>query len=273
MPLQRSPSYSSSPAGSRVQSEPDIPLKVGQDIDNSFVCVRNKRLRTESPEDNDRFSDFKNEIKSLLTSWKSEQDSILTSWKSDQDSMLKKLTSDVGEVKLTCSNIQKCNQELEKSLEFVSKQFEDMRTRTKKLEKDKKENQACILSLEAKIQELQRMSRSAAVEVRNIPQKDRESTADLTRIMSGIGKALNLSLQPGDLRDMYRGPGKPGTNRNIVVEFNGVQMKYDLLTSVRNFNRSRKPEDKLNTQLIGLTSGRTPIYIDEHLSAYYFYLC
>jgi hypothetical protein len=141
-----------------------------------------------------------------------------------------------------------------------------MQTRIKNLEKEKTENRDCILTLETKIQELHRMSRSATIDLRNIPQSDKETTADLAKIVCNISNVLNINLQPEDLRDIYRGPGKPGTNRSIIVDLNKVQKKYDILTSVRNFNRSRKPADKLNTQLVGLTSDRIPIYIDEHLS-------
>lgn len=267
MPLQRSPTQSSTTSGSQVQSEPDIPTKIGQEFESSFVCVRNKRLRTESPKDDDRFAEFKNEIKDLLKSWKTEQDSALASWRADQDLVLKKLVSEIGEVKVKCNDIQKSYQELEKSLEFMNGQYEEMQTRIQNLEKDKKENRECILALETKIQDLQRMSRSATVELRNIPQGEKETTVDLTKIVCSLGNTLNTNLQPGDLRDIYRGPGKPGTNRSIIVDFNMVQTKHDLLTSVRNFNRSRNPADKLNTQLIGLTSDRIPIYIDEHLSS------
>lgn len=266
MPLQRSPTPSGPTMSFQVQSEPDIPSKIGQEFESSFVSVRNKRLRTESSKDDDRFEEFKNEIKTLLISWKTEQDSVLTSWKSEQDSVLKKIVSDISEVKVKCSDIQKCYQEFEKSLEFINGQYEEMQTRIKKLEMDKKENRDCIALLETKIRELQRMSRSATIDIRNIPQSDKETTADLTKIVCGVGNALKINLQPGDLRDIYRGPGKPGSNRTIIVDFHKVQTKYDLLTSVRNYNRSRRPAEKLNTRIIGLTSDRTPVYIDEHLS-------
>jgi uncharacterized protein YaaN involved in tellurite resistance len=151
MPLQRSPTSSLSTTNAQVQSEPDIPSKMDQEFESSFVAVRSKRLRTESPGDTDQFTEFKNEIKSMLSSWKTDQDSAFALWKSDQDSLFKKLVSDITEVKIKCNDIQKSNQELEKSLEFINKQYDEMQSSLKMLEREKKENRDCLLSLEVKI--------------------------------------------------------------------------------------------------------------------------
>lgn len=267
MPLQRSPTSSNSTA--QVQSEPDIPSKMNLEFESSFVSTRNKRLRIESQEgdtDTDKFTEFKNEIKNMLCLWKTDQDSAFATWKSEQDSMFKKLVLDITEVKSKCNDIQKTNQELEKSLEFINRQYDEMQSRIKALEREKKENRDSLLSLEGKIQELQRMSRSSTIEIRNIPQNEKETTADLVNTVLKIGTALNVNLQPADVRDISRGYAKPGSHGNITVEFTKVQLKYDILTSARNFNKLRKPAEKLNTQHIGLPGENKPFYIDEHLS-------
>ncbi|VVC86431.1 unnamed protein product [Leptidea sinapis] len=244
MPLQHSPNKSNASANKQVQSEPDIPSKVSQEYDSSFVSVRSKRLRTDSHSETDRLSELKDEIKNMLCSWKTEQNSALASWKNAQDSILKKLVSDLAEVKSQCNTIQKSNQDIERSLEFINKQYEELRLKMITLEKENKANRSSILLLESKIQEMHRMTRSSTVEIRSVPEKNNESKEDLTTTVSDIAKTVNTKLQLVGLHDAYRSTGKPGSMRNIIVDFTRVQDKYDLLASVRNFNKSRKPADK-----------------------------
>lgn len=45
-----------------------------------------------------------------------------------------------------------------------------------------------------------------------------------------------------------------------------VNVRDQLLASVKNYNKSKKPEDKLNTSHIGLSCEKKPIYVIEHLS-------
>lgn len=63
------------------------------------------------------------------------------------------------------------------------------------------------------------MKRFLTVEIRNLPEKDKESTEDLVTIVTNLGKAVNTIMQPADLRDVFRVPAKPSSIRNIVVDF------------------------------------------------------
>lgn len=279
MSLRLSPTTAAAGPCIQVRSESDIHTL--SELEASFTSNR-KRPRAESPpvdgdgvkdirrdiiKDGDSVKDIREDIIKLLQTWKTEQNSTLASWKADQEKILKKLVHDITEVKEKCINIEKCNMEFERSLDFINKQHEDLQKKIQVLEKDRKENRDFIISLETKINEFQRMSRSAAIEIRNIAQNDNETTSDLTTLVSTVGNTLNIKLQPDDIRDIYRGPAKPGATRNIIVEFTKVQTKYDLLTSVRNFNKSRSPADKLNTHQIGLPGDKKPFYVDDLLPA------
>lgn len=250
-----------------MRSESDIHAMMELETEILFASNRQKRQRTDSPVDSDSLKDLHKEIIAMLQSWKAEQNSTFASWKAEQEKILKKLVTDISEVKEKCTNIEKTNMELERTLEFINKEYEDIKSRILVLEKDKKENRDCLINLEAKVNEFQRMSRSAAVEIRNIPQKDKETTSDLISIVSAVGRTVNTNLQPQDFRDIYRGPAKPGSVRNIVVDFTKVQTKQELLSSVRNFNKSRNPADKLNSQHIGIPGDKKPFYVDDHMPA------
>lgn len=242
--VQRSPPVPRGESG--LQSESDITSANEEHESTPKITVRHKRPRVDcSP--NDQFLDFKKEIKELLNSWKL-----------DHDKALAKLTNNLAEVKEECS-------EIKKSIHFINDTFEDMKKSIQSLEKERKVNREYIYNLENRVQELLSSTRSATIDIKNIPQKEKETTQDLTTVVSNIGKLLETTVQPCDIRDVYRAPAKQGVTKNIVVEFVKVQTKYDIIASTRKFNSTRPKEEKLNTSQIGLTGGKVPVYIDEHL--------
>lgn len=224
------------------------------ETESSNITARAKRLRPEfSPE----------------CEWKSFEDKILgllTKWKSEQDTLFEKITSEIIEIKNQNAEIKKTNCETLKSIEILNKDYECIKSSLQKLEKENSEQRVYILELEKKVVDLQRCSRSANIEIRNVPASDKESTAHListvNKICSTILPSSNVSLE---LRDVYRLPGKKGINRPIVAEFKSVPVKNQVLEAARTFNKGLPQAEKLNTGHIGVPGALKTIYIDEHL--------
>lgn len=200
------------------------------------------------------FAEFKEEVKQMLETWKSEQSKVLS-----------KIITEVSDLKIQCQGIQKVNGEIEKSIEFINSKYDDMRNRLGNLENGQKGGEEHIKNLVTQIEDINLKARPATIELRNIPSQEKETTSDLFSIISGIGKAVDNEVQRSGLRDVYRLPGKPGLTRTMVAEFTSVVTKNEFLVSIRRFNKSRPLSDKLNTQTIGLTCGKQPIYVDDHL--------
>lgn len=162
---------------------------------------------------------------------------------------------------------------MEKTVSFISKQYDDMSKQIQSFkQKDKRAYRDSIQQQEAKIQDLQQLSRSSIVEIRNIPNKKKKTTADLTVIVSKVGATINMrSIGISDdrthVRDIYRLPGKPGAVRPIVVAFTNAETKNQIIASTCNFNKGNPNEGRLNTLSIGLTGDRRLIYDAEYLPA------
>jgi hypothetical protein len=120
--------------------------------------------------------------------------------------------------------------------------------------------------LETQIQDIHLQTRSATIEIRNVPYFENEKFESLLSVLTSICKKMNLTLAPGDIRDIYRLPGKPGTTRPVVAEFTCVNTRNDLMSRVRRYNKEKPTLEKLNTQTIGISGTKQPIYIDEHLA-------
>lgn len=210
---------------------------------------------------------FKKEIHEMLKNWKTDQEAYLTKLCAEQSSSLTKLASDMVELKLQNQAIQKSNTEIEKNISFISQQYDDMLKQVESLQKENLTYKKSLLNLETKIQDLQRISRSSSIEIRNVPSVENEASSDLTAIITKVGSVFDLKINNSDLRDVYRLPGKPDSIRPIIAEFSNVQCKNQLLTAARNFNKTHKGDDRLNTRRIGLNGERRPIFISEHLPA------
>lgn len=269
MSVRRSPP--NSPAApittpTQVRSDSDISLAISSgSFDNVNTAPRTKPLRPKSPPNKltSDFEEFKIEIRNLLK----EQQEYLTKTATEQSTQLKLLISEIAELKSQNNSLQKSFTEIDKAVSFINKQYEDISKQIELLEKEKRSYRDSIQYLETKLQDLQQLSRSSTIEIRNVPNTEKESTADLTTIIGKLGTTINMPVDKTLVRDIYRLPGKPGTVRPIVVEFTNVETKNQMISSVRKFNKDHPNEDRLSTVSIGLTGDRRPIYVAECLPA------
>lgn len=231
-------------------STPDI---FNNESETVNITSRPKRLRP----------DFSPECE-----WKNFEDKIMklfTSWKTDQQALLGKLTSELTEIKLQNAEIQKTNAETLKTVEFLSQDYDCIKKSLQKLERENSEQRNYILNLEKKVQDLQLSSRSSCIEIRNVPEIEKETARDLTSIVLKTCETIKPSSNPPQLRDVYRLPGKKGSNRPIVAEFLTVPSKNQVLDACRSFNKGLPSTEKLNTGHIGVPGEAKPVYIADHL--------
>ncbi|XP_063897730.1 uncharacterized protein LOC135118788 [Helicoverpa armigera] len=263
--MMRSPPQSSpgNCALLETQSEPDLsPVVVASessshDLGNITTRPSNKRFRgDDSWTEPDKFIDLKN---------------MLLSWKSDQDIILNKLVAEVSELKQQGLSIQKTNTEIEKTIQFFNKSYEDMRERVERLEKEHKECEKrindminissgpTITKLEAKIDSMEQQARLCNVEVCNLPEKRNEN---LFTIIEAIGNAVKFPVSQNDIVAIHRVPhahqndNKP---KNIIVKFKSLLTRDNLLSAYRK-------SKCIKTDQIGISGALTSIYLNEHLT-------
>lgn len=266
MSLQRTPPAAPSTPVGHSQSESD--LDALQFSECSFVNTsRNTRPRAvqiQSPNYGEQ--DLKQEVLELLKNWKSDFDTKLNEICSKQNFLVSKLTTEISELKSQTAKIKETNDEIAASMVFINKQYEDIKSGLEKLQKERQEHRQCLEKLERKVQDLQFKSRSSCIEIRNIPIKDKETTEDLAKTVCNIGLTVGTSITSSDIRDVYRQPGKPGSTRPVIAEFQTVQLKSTTLSSVRTFNTSKKTVyEKLNTEHINIPGMRQPVFVADYL--------
>lgn len=166
----------------------------------------------------------------------------------------------------TVHTIKEQNEGISISLDFISKQYEEMKNKLSKLEIDRRNDQIYIQALEKKVEFLEVKSRNTTFEIRNVPIYNGESTTDLCGYVKNLSTTLQIPFETSDIKNIYRGYSKSEKIKPIVVELLTVLQKEKLLNSVKTFKKLNT-NSKLNTSHLKKEGAPVPIYVSDYLSA------
>lgn len=157
--------------------------------------------------------------------------------------------------------------EVAKSVEFLTQKYEEFQCKLVSLEAEKQDSQKYIEMLENKVELLERRSKNSCIELRNVAKVSQlENKGHLCNLMSHLGTSLCVSIQDYDIKDIYRINTKSESHSPITVEFTSVIKKEAVINSIRNLNRGKKKEDKLNSTHMKLGGPPVPVFVSESLS-------
>lgn len=182
---------------------------------------------------------------------------IISEWKNEQDQRISAILS-------TVTDIKDQNSDIRSSIDFMSKNYDDLLIKIEKLETERANSQRCLKILENKIEQIERGQNCSRIELRGVPRKDAETKKDLFVCVQNMAKSLNIAVEPNDIRDVYRINTKSEKSKPIVVDFNRVMLKEDILKSLKSYNRENK--DKFNTLQLQIHGPAAPVYISECLT-------
>lgn len=238
--------------GIHALSDSDIATSAAANSSPSFVSQRNKRMRQSSEE---QLNCFKDEIKNMLDEWKE-----------NQNSLLNKLIEEVAEIKKQNLEIKHTNEEIEKNLQFINQQYDDMLKKVDGLETERKKHLSKISELEFTIEDMQRYSKSSSIELRNVPMcSENETKSDLMNVVQNTCKVINVNIQKPDVRDVFRINGKSG-KKTIIVDLNSVLIKNEIIQGIK-LHKKQNPNTQLTAADLGFPDQQTPVYISEALTS------
>lgn len=239
MPLNRSPPQRSDSVPNLEELERDN--KTGR----SAATGRFKRKHEDT-----KFEELKASIDEIKN--------MITNTNTKQDERYKCLQSDAREIK-------EHNADLRRSLEFISKKYDEIKVKLDSMETEKRNNFLIIKKLEDKIELLERNSKAASLEVRNVSQSKPETKDDLVAIVTSVGKAINMPIAPSEIKDVFRTKSKQA-HQPIVVEFTTTVMKEKMLTSLKSLKKDQRG-NQLTSTMIGIGGPTVPLYVSDNLTA------
>lgn len=157
------------------------------------------------------------------------------------------------------------NTEIQKSMDFLSSKYDEVLEKVHGLEQKNKSYELKIESLESKIEQLERNSRSAMIELRNVPKQDSENKLLLSNIVKKVGEVIQQPISTSDIQDVFRLKTSKETNNHIVVNFSTIEQKNGFIKQCRSFNKANR-DSKLSTSHLNLSGPNKPIYVDESLT-------
>ncbi|CAG5040794.1 unnamed protein product [Parnassius apollo] len=114
----------------------------------------------------------------------------------------------------TIVDLKEQNYELKRSVEHMSNKYDDLLTIIANLEKEKKEDKRHMALMEDRLETMERKMRASGIEVRNIPKSTGETKDFLFNIIKKTGKAVNISIEDSELKDIYRLNSKDSSNNS-----------------------------------------------------------
>lgn len=151
------------------------------------------------------------------------------------------------------------------SIDFLAQKYDEMTTKLNKLVQKSSQDEKYIQLLEARLESMERRLQSSCLEVRNIPKKNGETKTDLLNIVTKIGEALNVPIQPSEVRDVYRINTKNENNKPIVAQLCTVPLRDNIIKSVKDYNK-KYTTTKFNTSNLKIEGPSKPIFISEGLT-------
>ncbi|CAG5059985.1 unnamed protein product [Parnassius apollo] len=157
------------------------------------------------------------------------------------------------------------NQEIQKSVATLTHQHQDLLAKINHLELENNEYKQQILTLETKLDLLEKCTRGNSIELRNLPVQTNENKTVLNDIIHKLGLTLGLNtpIQDSEIRNIFR-----TKTDAIIVDFNSILRKETFLFNYKMYNKSKRQngETVLNSEHINLPGTPRSIYISEYLT-------
>lgn len=164
--------------------------------------------------------------------------------------------------------------DLKQSLEFVSSRQEEIEksldtlgARVVSVESTIKEIQPSVQDLEDRINDLEQQLRDTNLEFHGITEHNSEN---LNTVVLQAASTVSHQLSEADIvhctrvAKLKRESNKP---RTVVLKLSSRRLRDEFFSAISRFNKSN-PTNKLNTSLLGLPGGRSPVFVSEHLSPF-----
>ncbi|KAG7311203.1 hypothetical protein JYU34_002219 [Plutella xylostella] len=209
-------------------------------IETTPVRFNARNIKRKRSEDiTTELSDFKTEIKDMLSTF-----------------MLKQSTEG--------AQITSSLKTIETSLSFLAEQYEDMKKKMEDMERENKKDKEYICILENKVEELQKSQRKCSLELKNVPKLSTETKSALIDMATNLSKSLKIELSSNDIKDIYRTSAK-GDKAPIIMELSSYILKTNLIKGAKSYNSQNK-NNRLSTLNLGMKCDSTPIFLSDHLT-------
>lgn len=190
----------------------------------------------------------------------------LSEWKTTTDDKLSSIQTSMQDILCKNTEIIASNLEIEKSICLLTTKYDDLYSRLETFQNKTKECLERVHKIELASEELERSSRAACLELRNIPHPPTSTQEDLLAIAVKTCKELSIDLLSSEIFDIHHIKSKSDHCKTILISLNSVLTKNKVLRAYRDYNKTNSGK-RLCSTIFGNSDPAQPIYIAEHLTA------
>lgn len=188
---------------------------------------------------------------------------LRAAWKEDVKSMI------AVEINIAMKQIK---EDFTTTTDFIMNEVKDLQKKIsekdgmiKSLENQQSELQKECITLNNRLSALEKASRGCNIEIQAVPEMKSENPME---IFLNLCKAINAPILDSEIRSCRR-VAKMDTStsrpRNILVTVASSRLRDNVLSASHRFNKEH-PNNKLNSQHVGINGDTRRIYVSEHLS-------
>lgn len=180
--------------------------------------------------------------------------------------LMQKQDEHFSKLKAQISAINAQNIETQKSLDFLSTKYDELLNSFGQVKQENAMYKSQINSLERKLEQQEKKSKSHVLELCNVPVGVHEDKSTLCNLIHTLGDAIKCQIQRSDVSNIYRyKPRADGKPTPIVIELTTTLLKENFIKTALQYNKANK-EQKLNTSHLNLQGARRPIYVCDSLT-------
>ncbi|CAH2087376.1 unnamed protein product [Euphydryas editha] len=162
--------------------------------------------------------------------------------------------------------------DLKCSLEFLGDEYDKIKSdlraseeRVKSLTNSNEAMQARVEELSHTLNLAEQHSRETNIEINGIPENKTENLTNIAKQLCTTISVSPLIMETSctRVRKMNSSVNRP---RAIVVKLSSIRSRDEILAAVSKFKNNQS--EKLNTEHLGFSGAKTPVYVSEHLSPY-----
>ncbi|CAH2089930.1 unnamed protein product [Euphydryas editha] len=164
--------------------------------------------------------------------------------------------------------------DLKCSLEFLSDEYDKIKSdlqaseeRVKSLTNSNQAMQARVEELSHRLNLVEQHSRETNIEINGIPENKTENLTNIAKQLCTTISVSPLIMETASCTRVRKMNSSVNRPRAIVVKLSSIRSRDEILAAVSQFNKNNQSE-KLNTEHLGFSGAKTPVYVSEHLSPY-----
>ncbi|XP_059047982.1 uncharacterized protein LOC131843372 [Achroia grisella] len=230
------------------------------------VFLKPIKMTQESDTASDRVSEPDNESSKYITQRPKRKhgDSTLSEIKEMINNLTQKQDTQTQKFDQEMKKMLQQNNDIKQSLQYMSEKYDDILNQLKQTKSENTTFKRQIKLLEQKVELLERNSKAAFLEIKNIPQEEKEDESSLVKLAQNVGLALDVPIRREDLQNIYRIKRTSNKIGPIIVEFTTKSLKEKIIGAAKFFNKNSTI--KFNTSHLKLKGQPTPVYISENLT-------